>query len=190
MISEFLVYLQLGFCHIADINGYDHILFIAALCALYGFNEWKQLAWLITAFTLGHSVTLALSSLAIINAPENLIEVLIPLTILITCIVNLFPKGENDSWRFKAFRYSIALVFGLVHGLGFSYYLRSLLGKDENIFIQLFAFNTGLEFGQILIVFFVLLLAFVVTKFFHLSRRSWSFLLSGVAAVLSIKLII
>ena len=128
MLSEFLVYLRLGLTHVADIQAYDHILFIAALCAGYGLREWKRLFWLATAFTIGHSITLALATLRIIVVDDALIELLIPITIVFTSLVNIAvpPKHEKD--RSEWGKYLMALGFGLIHGMGFSNFLRAVLG--------------------------------------------------------------
>ncbi len=152
-MTEFQLYFNLGKDHILDfLNGYDHILFIIALCALYLLRDWKKVLILVTAFTIGHSVTLALSALHIINVKAALIEFLIPLTIFITAVSNIFKNEENLDNRLLQLNYFYALFFGLIHGLGFSYYLRSILGRDRSIITQLFAFNIGLELGQIIIV--------------------------------------
>jgi len=177
-MSEFSVFLQLGLEHIADLQGYDHILFIIALCAIYKPSEWKRLLILVTAFTIGHSVTLALATLEIIPVDAALIEFLIPVTIVATAVSNLWVK--SDKKRSKAgFRYVLALFFGLIHGMGFSNYLRSLLGKDESIIMQLFAFNVGLEVGQLLIVLVLMVIAFIFMMIFRTKLREWNLVLSG-----------
>ncbi|MFC0185823.1 HupE/UreJ family protein [Pseudarcicella hirudinis] len=122
-MSEFQTYLQLGFQHITDIKGYDHILFVVALCAIYKLSDWKKVAILVTAFTIGHSVTLALSTLDIISYRSEIIEFLIPITIFITCLVNFFFKSDQKRKPVKApssrSRYVLAMSFGLIHGMGF-----------------------------------------------------------------------
>ena len=148
-MSEFQLYFGLGKSHILDYaNGYDHIIFVVALCALYLTREWKQVLILVTAFTIGHSITLALSTLRIISVKVELIEFLIPLTIFITAVSNLFKNENNLTSKSVQLNYFFAGFFGLIHGLGFSSYLRSILGKDEKILTQLFAFNLGLELTQ------------------------------------------
>src|SRR5689334_23831032 len=152
-MTEFQLYFGLGKDHILDYsNGYDHILFVIALCALYQMRDWRQVLVLVTAFTLGHSITLALSTLRIINVKVELIEFLIPITIFITAASNIFRREDSFSGRAVQINYFYAAFFGLIHGLGFSNYLRSILGKDKTIVSQLLAFNLGLEFGQIIIV--------------------------------------
>jgi len=185
-MSEFSIYLTLGFEHIADINGYDHILFIIALAAIYQFSDWKKVLVLVTAFTIGHSITLALATLNIVNVDSTWIEFLIPATILLTSIFNYFQSDKPSS--FSQSRYLTALVFGLIHGLGFSNYLRSLLGQEENIFTPLLAFNVGLEIGQILIVFTILILTFIFSNILQVKRREWMLLLSGAAGGVAITM--
>jgi len=182
-LSEFELYFQLGREHILDVKGYDHIMFVLALCSLYQLSHWKNVLILITAFTIGHSVTLALSTLHIISIDKSLIEFLIPFTILITAIANIIKGPGGDSNNIKI-NYAMALFFGLIHGMGFSNYLKSLLGKESNIVIQLFSFNIGLELGQIIIVVAFLILGFVMTSILNVSRRDWNLSVSsGVIAV-------
>lgn len=186
----FNLYLQLGFDHIADFAGYDHILFIITLSGIYIFKQWKQVLVLVTAFTIGHSVTLALATLQIINIPTKLIEFLIPVTILITAFANILEKQSIYSQNAYYLRYSMALFFGLIHGLGFSNYLRSLLGLEMSIIKPLLAFNIGLEIGQIVIVFSILLLAHVVLNYFKAKQREWNLVISGAGLGVSLIMVI
>ena len=193
-MTEFQAYLQLGFEHIADPNGYDHILFVIALCAIYTLRDWKKVLLLVTAFTLGHSLTLALATLQIISFRSDVVEFLIPITILITAIVNLFHRIAKTTLvteeKSSALRYPLAIGFGLIHGMGFSSYLRSLLGDESSIFQPLLAFNVGLELGQIMIVLIVLVLAFFVVELARVPKRTWNFVLSGIIAGMALWLII
>jgi hypothetical protein len=192
-MSEFFIYLQLGYNHITDLNGFDHILFIISLCSIYSIIQWKDVLILVTAFTIGHTATLGLASLGLIQVDSSLIEFLIPITILITCVVNFFHKFRRSIYRepFKAkvSRYIIALVFGFIHGLGFSNYLRSLFGKEDSITKPLFSFNLGLELGQILIVLVILLLNFLMISGFNISRKTWNLILSGIVFGMSLMLV-
>jgi hypothetical protein len=188
-MSEFRLYFDLGKDHILDYaNGYDHILFVIALCALYMFRDWKNLLILVTAFTIGHSVTLALAVFQVVTIKAELIEFLIPLTILITAVSNIFRNEENLSPRALQLNYAYALSFGLIHGMGFSNYLKSILGRDERIIKQLFAFNVGLELGQIIIVVIFLTTSFIVVGLCGANRRDWKLIISsaiaGVALIL------
>ena len=183
----FQTYLELGFDHISDLKGYDHILFIVALCAAFTLGEWKQILILVTAFTIGHSVTLALASLDIIRLPAQLIEVLIPITILVTAVLNVYKKpAATHSWKTS---YFLPLFFGLIHGMGFSNFFKSLLGREADILVPLLAFNIGVEIGQIGIVAAFLLLSFIVLRFLKISQRPWVITISSVAIVLSIYMI-
>jgi hypothetical protein len=188
-MQEFSMYFEEGWQHIADLGGYDHILFIMALCAVYTLKDWKKVLILVTAFTLGHSVTLALSVLNIVRVSTNLIEFLIPVTIVLTALANVF-RGGKEPGRVK-WNYFFALFFGLIHGMGFSNYLRSMLGSQTDILQPLLAFNLGLEFGQLIIVTIVLLISQLVILVGKASRRDWTLFLSaaifGVAFVMSIE---
>ncbi|MBY0435152.1 MAG: HupE/UreJ family protein [Cyclobacteriaceae bacterium] len=180
-MSEFQLYFVLGKDHILDYaNGYDHILFVLALCAVYVVRDWKHVLVLVTAFTIGHSITLALATLNVITVNAPLVEFLIPLTIFITATSNLFRKETTQSK--VQINYILALVFGLVHGMGFSNYLRALLGKDHSIVMQLFAFNVGLEFGQIIIVGIFLAVSFIAIDLAKTNRRDWKMVLSSAIA--------
>ncbi len=187
-MEQFQIFTKLGFTHITDLNGYDHILFIVALCATYTFAAWKQLLILVTAFTIGHSVTLALAVLNIIPVNSDLIEFLIPVTIVITAITNLFSSTRSKK-TFGSVSYWLAAGFGLIHGMGFSNYLRSLLGKSGDIVTQLFAFNLGLEIGQIVIILLILFLGYIVTTSAKIKQQQWSIWLSGLAAGAALVLI-
>lgn len=188
-MSEFRLYFDLGRDHILDYaNGYDHILFVVALCALYISRDWKKILILVTAFTVGHSITLALSTLNIVSVKAELIEFLIPLTIFITAVSNLFKNERNISEGPMQMNYIFATFFGLIHGLGFSNYLKSLLGKDEGIITQLLAFNLGLELGQIIIVVLFMSASFVLVDLFGLNRRDWKMVISSAIAGISLIL--
>lgn len=188
-MHDFSLYFQLGWQHICDWQGYDHILFVTALCGVYLLADWRKVLVLVTAFTIGHSLTLALSALNLLHINTSLIEFLIPVTIVFTSFINIVRK-KRSAGTIKI-TYILALFFGLIHGLGFSNYLKSLLGKSHNIVPQLFAFNIGLEFGQLLIVTVVLLLAFVMLNLLRIQRREWTLFLSsaifGIALIMCIE---
>lgn len=181
-MGQFELYFQLGKDHILDYkHGYDHILFIVALCAVYLMRDWKKILILVTAFTIGHSITLALSTLDIISVNQELIEFLIPVTIFITATSNIFRSTELSD-RTTYVNYGYALFFGLIHGLGFSNYLKTILGKAGSIVTPLFAFNVGLELGQIIIVSIFLIISFILVDLFTVNRRDWKMVLSAVIA--------
>ena len=177
-MNDFGLFFQMGYEHIADLKGIDHIMFVAALCIRYQFADWKKLLWLVTAFTIGHSITLALSVFNILNYSTSWIEFLIPVTILITAISNVFVKKFVYKAKFPLI-YFFALFFGLIHGLGFSNYLKSLLSKGENIVPELLAFNLGLEAGQLLIVLSILFISLIFVNLFKVSRREYILFISG-----------
>ena len=190
-MSEFSLFFDLGLEHILDIEGYDHILFVVALCAIYSATEWKKVLILVTAFTLGHSLTLALSTLNILNFDSGIIEFLIPVTIFITAAANL-AKLEGASQEKTSIRlnYWFAAFFGLIHGLGFSNYLKSLLGRDTSIVTQLLAFNVGLEVGQIVIVAALMMAAYVLVSRGWIRKRDWIMVISSAVAGIALTLII
>ncbi len=190
MGADFSTFLRLGFEHISDLKGYDHILFIAALCAVYSFRAWKQLLWLVTGFTVGHSITLALSTLRLVTIKTELVEFLIPVTILLTCIANMFNRTKSDIETHDYLKYSSAIFFGMIHGLGFSNFLRSMLGAEENLFLPLLAFNIGLEIGQVFIVCIVMLISFLVVDKLNAAQREWNLAISGAIAGIAFTLVI
>lgn len=187
-MGQFELYFQLGKDHILDYkHGYDHILFIVALCAVYLMRDWKKILILVTAFTIGHSITLALSTLEVISFNQELIEFLIPVTIFITATSNIFRSTELSD-RTTYINYGYALFFGLVHGLGFSNYLKTILGKSGNIVTPLFAFNIGLELGQIIIVSIFLIISFILVDLFTVNRRDWKMVLSAAISGMALLL--
>lgn len=197
MGSELLVYLRLGMHHIADPKGYDHLLFVTALTAAYAPRQWRRLLWLVTAFTLGHSITLALATLNLVRVDARLVEILIPATIVITSLVAIaasrleaVPSPPGVSRRWQLGHYGLAAGFGLIHGLGFSTFPRSLLGGEASIALPLFAFNVGLEAGQVMIVLAVLTAGAGVERIVRLTRREWVMVISGAAAGIATTMIV
>ncbi len=188
-MNEFSLYFGLGKDHILDyVNGYDHILFVLALCAVYLVRDWKKILILVTAFTIGHSITLALATSNVISVKTELIEFLIPLTIFITAVSNLFKSEAAIDRKNIQSNYFFALFFGLIHGMGFSNYLRAILGKSHEILTPLLAFNLGLEFGQIIVVTFFLVISYILVDWLKVSRRDWKMVLSS--AIVGIALIL
>ena len=198
----FPVYLQLGFEHIADLEGYDHILFLVALCAVFSYKDWKKILVLATAFTIGHSITLALSALDILRFDSKLIEILIPVTILLTALKNLFFKIKKESlWDLS---YLLPLLFGLIHGMGFSTFFKSSVKEEtkssyfnsaqevadtSDVTLQLLAFNLGVELGQILIVMIFMLLNFICIRLLKVQMKWWTYCFSILAIILSLYMI-
>lgn len=189
-MSLFGLYFNLGLSHIADFKSYDHILFLVTICAVYSFTHWKKVLILVTAFTIGHSITLVLATLNLVSMSSELIEFLIAVTIFLTAIFNVFNKSDAYSNKLHMIKYFGALFFGLIHGLGFSNYLRSLLGVEDSFTIPLFAFNIGLEIGQIFIVVIILFLALLIVDLLKYSRREWNLILSGAGLGISLILML
>jgi hypothetical protein len=188
-MNEFRLYFEEGRDHILDYqHGYDHILFVVALCALYVFRDWKHILILVTAFTIGHSVTLALTTLNIINVDVKMVEFFISLSIFIVAFSNLFRNEESIGDRKININYIYALVFGLIHGMGFASRMKAILGRDRTIWKQLLAFNLGLEFGQIIIVVIFMTICFLLVDLFGVSRRDWKMVISSMVAGMAILL--
>jgi hypothetical protein len=184
-MHEFSLYLRLGLQHIADLRAYDHILFVAALTAPFAARDWRRILWLVTAFTVGHSITLAVATFDLVRAPAALVEPAIAATIVFTALVAIHDQRRataTPTGRAWWTRYGIAAGFGLIHGLGFSGYLRSLLGGEDSIVLPLLAFNVGLEAGQLLIVAAVFALGIAAERVLGWARRDWVLVVSGAAA--------
>lgn len=179
-------YLELGLRHILDIKAYDHLLFVVALCAIYRWSDWRKLFIPITAFTIGHSISLALSSLDILRFNPDVIEFLIPATILITVISNIIyeKSGKTPSYQ----HYLLTLIFGLVHGFGFANYFSAILGAENHITIPLLSFNIGVEIGQLIIVCGLMILTYIVTKIIKIRHAYWNYILSIIVGLISIWL--
>jgi hypothetical protein len=198
-MSLFQTYFELGFRHIFNLRAYDHIVFLLALCAPYVLADWRRVVALVTSFTLGHSLTLALATLGFVHYSPALIERLIPVTILLTCLLNLLRAGRAEPRLvrrrqaepvFLALPNVLAAGFGLIHGLGFSSYLRGLLGRQSRPVLELLAFNLGVELGQLLIVLLILLLGFLLLRGFGVARRDWLLVVSGAAAGIAAVLLL
>jgi hypothetical protein len=175
-VSELLTFLQLGFRHITDLDAMDHILFLLALAAIYRPEDWRSALWVVTAFTVGHSITLALAVTGAVRLPTSLIEFLIPITIVATCIENIIVADRDRAPLRGRYRPIFAGVFGLVHGAGFANYLRDLF--VDRVALPLFGFNVGIELGQIVVLCFAALALMSVDRIIAFLRRG-----VGVAAL-------
>lgn len=192
-MTVFYTYLQLGFLHICTPRAADHLTFLLALCAPYVLNDWRRVLALVTSFTIGHSLTLALATLGWLTFNRTAIEALIPVTIILTALVNLWGASRPITRRttlFGAVPNALALGFGLIHGLGFSNYLRALLGANSRPVEELLAFNVGVELGQVLIVSAVLLLGAVLLGSLRVARRDWLLTTSGAALGIATVLLV
>jgi HupE / UreJ protein len=191
-MTDFFTFLKLGFQHITDLNGYDHMLFIIALSAAFTIYEWKKVLIMITFFTIGHSISLAMAVLNVVNVNSKLIEFLIPITILATAINSLLfdVKSESSKTTSSISYKSIYVVFfGLIHGLGFSNYLKSLLGKSKSLALELFSFNLGLELGQILILSFIFVIITLFINNLQVKRRELTIAICCLVIGLTLPLI-
>lgn len=187
-MSELWIYIELGFKHITDINGFDHMLFILAMIAPFSIREWKPLVKLVTAFTVGHSITLAMAVFGLVNLSKSqiwTIELLIPISILITSVLNTF----KFSSRFSV-KYIVVLLFGLIHGLGFSNYLKAILTKSSSLSLTLFSFNVGLELGQLLFLCLCLIIFYIFNFLFKVNPRDNNIFISGGAFFASALMIL
>jgi len=187
-MQDFAFYFKLGWQHIISLDALDHILFVLALSAIYLLRNWKQVLVLVTAFTIGHSLTLALSVYNIVKVNDSLVELLIPFTIIATAAFNLFQKDFTA--KSLRLNYFLALFFGLIHGLGFANTIRFMLAKDQSIGWSLFAFNIGLEVGQVLVVSCILLSSFLMVDKLNVKRKWWVWGLSGIAFCIALKMVV
>jgi hypothetical protein len=173
-MSEFWVYFQIGLHHVLDIHAYDHVLFLMALVIPFTFKDWKRILLSVTLFTLGHTTALLLSVYEIMVIKANVVEFLIPITILATALFNLSTVGKSTKKEKLNLIFFITLFFGIVHGLGFSNYFKTLLGGTSNSkLVPLLEFALGIEGAQIAVVFVVLMIAYIVQTFFKFSKRDW-----------------
>ncbi|AZA52152.1 HupE/UreJ family protein [Chryseobacterium sp. G0201] len=185
-MQDFIFYLKLGWEHIISLDALDHQLFVLALIAIYSYNDWKKILILVTAFTIGHSITLALSILDIVRVSSNWVEFLIPVTIVVTSLGNILMKNKKNG--LMKLNYYLALIFGLIHGMGFANTARVMIAKSQSIFFPLLGFNIGLELGQIVIVFAILILLFILLKIFKVNKKDWILFVSSGVFALSLKM--
>ncbi|MBL30738.1 MAG: HupE / UreJ protein [Flavobacteriaceae bacterium] len=183
-------YIKLGFEHISDFAGYDHMLFLVALCAIYRIEQWRSVLILVTAFTIGHSVTLVLSSLDVLVIQSNIIEFLIPVTIFLTALNNVISSNSGEKRSKMNKNYVMALFFGFIHGMGFSNYFKALLMDSSSVTLPLLGFNIGIELGQIIVVFFIISLSYLFLNKLNLRHRDWNVFVSGAAAGISLVFIL
>ncbi|REE83530.1 HupE/UreJ protein [Lutibacter oceani] len=169
-----------GLFHVLDWNAYDHILFLIALAVVYEFRNWKKVIWLISLFTIGHTLSLILAAYKIVSVDTKWIEFLIPVTIIITAIFNIFYVRKTTKQLKTNTNLIFALFFGLIHGLGFSSYFKILIGKSESKLIPLLEFALGVELAQIIIVLIILILGFIFQTIFRFSKRDWIVIISSI----------
>lgn len=179
-MSEFWIYFEKGLRHILNPYAYDHILFLTALSIPYAFKDWKRLLLLITVFTVGHTLALMLSVFGVVIIKVNLIEFLIPITILVVAFFNLFTAGKSSKQESISVIGFVTLFFGIIHGLGFASYFKTVVGgSSQSKLLPLSEFSLGIEVSQIVVVFIVLVLSYIVQTFFRFSKRDWTLVMSS-----------
>ena len=178
-MHPFEFYLKLGFEHIANLNGYDHILFLVALCAVYNIRQSKKILLLVTAFTVGHSITLFMVSFDFFSIPTRVIKGLIPATIAITSLNNVLGNKQANKDFEIGKNYFLALFFGLIHGMDFSNYFKALIMSADEIIVPLFGFNVGIEVGQLLIVCFIIVMSYIFLNILKVKQLEWNIFISG-----------
>ncbi|MGJ8759014.1 MAG: HupE/UreJ family protein [Polaribacter sp.] len=188
-MDDFLLYFKMGLNHVLDLSAYDHILFLIVLAVVFSFKQWRKVLWLVTLFTIGHSVTLALSAYGILKIRIDIIEYLIPVTIFITGAINVFTAKNTTSGK-QNINLIFALFFGLIHGLGFSNYFKMMVGKEENKLFPLLEFALGIEAAQIIIVLGILIVGTLLQNFFRVSRRDWILVCSSIVIGFSIQMML
>jgi hypothetical protein len=187
-MTDFIFYFKLGWFHILSLDAFDHLYFIAVLSIIYTFSSWKRVLVLITAFTIGHAITLFLSALDILRFNDQYVEFAIPCTIFISAGVNLWRRdGLAEAGRIQ---YLLAILFGLVHGMGFANAIRFMLSSDQHIISSLLSFNIGLESGQIFVVLLVLFVGWFVQRMKLFSQRDWVLIFSSIIFGLSFQMAI
>ncbi len=190
-MDTFWIYFQLGLQHVLDPGGYDHVLFLMALTVPYTFKDWKNLLILVTVFTIGHTLALALSVYNVLTLNAQVVEFLIPVTILIAALYSLFTAGKTQKPDKASAVVIITLFFGLIHGLGFSNYFKSILGgTPTDKLLPLFEFALGIEAAQAIVVLFVLMVSYAVQNFFRFSKRDWALTASAFVAGVTVPMII
>lgn len=185
-MNDFLFYLNLGWEHIISLDALDHQLFVLVLVAVFVMKDWKDILWIITAFTIGHSITLALSVFDIVRAPAKWVEFLIPLTIVITAFDNILMRNRPNN--LMKMNFYLALFFGLIHGMGFANTARMMIANEQHIFLPLLGFNIGLELGQIAVVAAILIIQFILLNLFKVNRKDWIMFISSGVFALSLKM--
>ena len=187
-MSDFWLYFNLGLHHVLDWKAYDHILFLIVLCAAYTFISWQRLLLLVTLFTVGHTLSLLLANYNIVTVSSTVIEFLIPITILVTALFNLFTAGKQKKGEKMGLLYIVMLFFGLIHGMGFASFFKALDSDGE--FLPLVEFALGIEAAQIIVVIFLLILAFIFTAIFRFNKRDYILVVSSLVIAMVVPMLI
>lgn len=179
-MDQFWFYFKLGLTHVLDLSAYDHILFLIALTVPFAFKDWKRVLWLVTVFTIGHTVALVLSSYNVVRVSVSLVEFLIPVTILITALFNVFTAGKGARKEKVGVTFFVTLFFGVIHGLGFSNYFKQIIAGQESKLWPLIEFGLGVEAAQVIIVLVVLIVGFITQTIFRFNKRDWILVISSI----------
>ena len=179
-MPDFWIFFKIGLHHVLDIHGYDHLLFLIVLTVPYVAKDWKRILILVSFFTLGHTLSLLMSVFNVITIKSSLVELLIPITILVTALYNLIMAGKTSKTSNLSFISGVTIFFGIIHGLGFSTYFNSILpGKPVDKLGPLFEFALGIESSQIIVVLGVLILAFIAQTLFRFNKRDFTLIMSS-----------
>ncbi len=179
-MDAFWLYFTLGYEHVLDWKAYDHVLFFIVLTIPYAFNHWKKVLWLVTVFTIGHTLSLMLSVYGVIQFNSFLIESLILTTILVTAVFNIFTAGRNTAKNKWGLMFFATLFFGLIHGVGFSYYFKQIVAVEDNKLLPLLEFALGIEAAQLIVAFLVLIVSVIFSSVFRFSKRDWIMVISAI----------
>ena len=190
MLENFWFNVEYGINHVLDINAYDHVLFLIVLTVPYLFKDWKRVLLLVSMFTLGHTLSLVLAAYNVVTVNANVVEFLIPITILVVALFNVFTSGKGAQREKIGVLFLSTLFFGLIHGLGFAREFHMLLGDTDNKIVLLLEFALGIELAQVIIVFIVLFLSYVVQTIFRFTRRDWIMIISAIVVGLVIPMIL
>ena len=186
-MEDFFLYFKMGLNHVLDFSAYDHILFLIVLAVVFTNFQWKNVIWLVTLFTIGHSITLALSAYGVLKVRTDLIEFLIPLTIFITGVINII-DSKKDATKKGNINLLLALFFGLIHGVGFSNYFKMMVGQEENKILPLIEFGLGIELAQVIIVVSVLIIGMLLKNLLRVDKRDWILVCSSIVVGFSIQM--
>ncbi|HPF96230.1 MAG: HupE/UreJ family protein [Mangrovimonas sp.] len=190
MLDEFWFNVNHGINHVLDINGYDHVLFLMVLTVPYLFKDWKRVLFLVTTFTLGHTLSLVLAAFNVIRINVSWVEFLIPVTIILVAVFNVFTAGKSPQKNKIGVLFFSTLFFGLIHGLGFAREFQLMVGASDNKWAVLFEFAIGIEMAQVIIVFIVLIVSYIMQTVFRFSRRDWMLVVSSIVIGMAIPMVL
>jgi hypothetical protein len=189
-MEQLKLFFELGLTHVLDINGYDHIIFLIVLAAPYLFSSWKKVLLLVSVFTIGHTISLFLSSYNLVTVNSSLVEFVIPVTIALTAIFNIVTSGRVSQNSKIGLMFFVTLVFGIIHGLGFSNYFKMIIGSSKFKFMPLIEFALGVELAQVIVVVLVLVLGGIAQSFLNISKKDWVLVLSSITLGLAIPMLL